>query len=720
MNKLIRELRRREVFRTLGLYVGFCWIFVEAASVFLPAFDAPDWVLRGIIIVAFIGLPITAVLAWIYDVSESGIKVQTDPTDTVVVPAGSRKMDFMVIGVLAVALGISLYLNVTGSRSGVVEPVKPISVLIADFDNKTGDNLFDGVLEQALQVSIECAPFITGYRRDAAQTLASTLQSSEAVLNEETARLVSVREGIKLVIAGSIEQKGTTYTLYARAIDPKNGAVLTSLKVDAKDKLDVLAAIGTLAGDLREKLGENTIDRRKLAKLETFSAASLETAKAYSEAQSMQYEAKYEEAMGFYRQALEYDPNFGRAYSGLAQSASALGKTEEAAELWEKALVTLDTMTERERLRTLGIYYSTVIRDFQKAIEVYATLVAKYPSDDAAHIGLAKQYFFSLDFASALHEGGVFLELYPNSALGQSDYALYAMYASDFELASVEAAKVTELDPSYFKAWLPIAMKALADGDFDATRAAYQHMAEAAGPGLLTATLGLADVAMFLGDQEAAIAALQDAVGASQATDSQYYLATHRMAIAEAHLLAGNAAAAKAAASAALDIASGPSRQVPAALIYIEAGDLEGAEDIATELGGTSQLQNSAYSELLTGIIALKNKKPVEAIDAIREGIEFADLWLLRYWMGRAYLDAGYFAEALDEFTAAAHRIGEATSIFLDDLPTYRYVATLPYWQGRAQQELGMREAANASYKSYIGIRPKTDLLARDAILRMQ
>lgn len=63
MHKLIRELRRREVFRTLGLYVGVFWIFIEGASVFLPAFDAPEWVLRGIIIVAIIGLPIAAVLA---------------------------------------------------------------------------------------------------------------------------------------------------------------------------------------------------------------------------------------------------------------------------------------------------------------------------------------------------------------------------------------------------------------------------------------------------------------------------------------------------------------------------------------------------------------------------------------------------------------------------------------------------------------------------------
>ncbi|MDH5621661.1 MAG: tetratricopeptide repeat protein [Gammaproteobacteria bacterium] len=720
MHRLIKELRRREVFRTLGLYIGFSWIFIEGASVFLPAFDAPDWALRGIIIVAVIGLPVTAVLAWIYDVSDSGIHVQADPTDTVVVPFGGRKTDFMVIGVLAVALGISLYLNITGSRSVVVEALEPISVLIADFDNRTGDELFTGTLEQALQIGIESASFITGYRRDAARKLASTLHSSDAVLDEETARLVSVREGVKLVMVGSIEPKGAGYTLFVRAIDPKNGEVLASVEADAKDKLDVLSAVGTLAGDLREELGDKNIDRQKLVTLETFTAASLEAAQAYSQAQSLQYKGRYEEAMTYYRQALEYDPNFGRAYSGLALSANALGKTEEAEELWEKALATLDTMTERERLRTLGLYYSNVTRNFQKAIETYESLVAKYPSDDAAHNGLAVQYFYALNFPSALREGRVLLDLYPNSVMGRSNYALYAMYASDFETATAEASKVRELDASYFKAWLPIAMNALANGDIEATREAYRQMLEAGGRGVLTATLGLADTAMFVGDTDAAIAAIRDGTAAAEAAGSQYFLATYHMAMAEAQMMAGDPSAASSAVSDALAVSSGLSRQVPAALISIETGDFSAAERIATELGGTLQPQNRAYAQMISGIIALRNGKYVEAIDAINGGIEFADLWLLRYWLGRAYLDAGYFAEALDEFTAAADRHGEATSIFLDDLPTYRYVVTLPYWLARAQQQLGMVAAANANYTAYLGRRPESDPLARDARQRMQ
>jgi len=74
MANLFRELRRREVFRTVGFYVGISWIVIEASSVLLPTFDAPEWALRAIIIAALVGFPITIALAWIYDITGTGIE----------------------------------------------------------------------------------------------------------------------------------------------------------------------------------------------------------------------------------------------------------------------------------------------------------------------------------------------------------------------------------------------------------------------------------------------------------------------------------------------------------------------------------------------------------------------------------------------------------------------------------------------------------------------
>ncbi|MCH7899241.1 MAG: hypothetical protein IIC62_07835, partial [Proteobacteria bacterium] len=100
MKKFIRELRRREVFRTAALYVGIGWILIEAGSVVGPIFDVPEWVLRFLVMAVLIGFPVMLVLAWVYDVSHKGIVVQADATDTVVIPFGGRKADFSVIVVL--------------------------------------------------------------------------------------------------------------------------------------------------------------------------------------------------------------------------------------------------------------------------------------------------------------------------------------------------------------------------------------------------------------------------------------------------------------------------------------------------------------------------------------------------------------------------------------------------------------------------------------------
>ncbi len=111
MNRFIRELRRREVFRTAGLYVGICWIAIEVASVVLPAFGAPDWLFRGAIVAAFAGFPVVLALAWFLDVSSDGISVDSGADTSGTQSLGVRKTDIAIIGVLVLALTVSVSLS---------------------------------------------------------------------------------------------------------------------------------------------------------------------------------------------------------------------------------------------------------------------------------------------------------------------------------------------------------------------------------------------------------------------------------------------------------------------------------------------------------------------------------------------------------------------------------------------------------------------------------
>ena len=716
MNRFLKELRRREVFRSAGLYVGVSWILIEGASVVLPAFEAPEWAMRAIIITAIVGFPIMLVLAWIFDVSSEGIEVQPDATDTVIIPFGGRRMDFAVIGLLSVALVFSLYLNFSRT-GGPVEQPDPVSILIADFVNSTGEPLFDGTLEQTLSIGIEGASFVTAFSRMSAQSQIEKLQPDGA-LNDEGARLIAVREGIKLVLGGGIREEGGRYVFDVRAVDPTNGETVFQVEEVAKDRSEVLKAVAEVSNQVREDLGDTRLEEESLRSLETFTASSLEAAHAYTQAQNVAYLGDYEAAIELYKSAVDSDPEFGRAYSGWAVAAHHLGRSEEAEELWTQALTFMDSMTERERFRTQGLYFMVVSQNYRKAIESFEALVENYPADGAGHNNLAVSYFSVLDFERAMEEGHRVLEIYPNSVFYRLNAALYSMYAGDFAAAEQQGRDALAIDESRAYGWLPIAMSAMSKNDFGTAIAAYGSMAETGGRGASMANLGIADISMFQGEFDQAVARLTEGIEADIASGNQRGTASKYLALAEAQVASVNADAARQAIADALAIRSGTEQQVAAALLYVELGQLDDVRAIADSLREKLQPQNRAYGNMLLGVIDSIEGRHADALDKLSSASQLADFWLVRMQLGKAYFRAGSFAEALDEFTACEARRGEASAVFLDDLPSWRYLGALPYWRGRAQQEVGMLHAATQSYTEFLNYRKDDSPMVTDARAR--
>ena len=105
---------------------------------------------------------------------------------------------------------------------------------------------------------------------------------------------------------------------------------------------------------------------------------------------------------------------------------------------------------------------------------------------------------------------------------------------------------------------------------------------------------------------------------------------------------------------------------------------------------------------------SLRKHNTFEALRQFQEAQKLADTWLGRLALGRAYLEAEGYAEASAEFEQCMKRRGEATSVFLDDVPTLHYYPQLLYYTGRAQQGLGSAAAAN-SYRSFLDIKKKSD-----------
>ncbi len=589
----------------------------------------------------------------------------------------------------------------------------PMSVLVADFQNQTNDPAFQGALEDALSVAVEGASFINAYPRRDAQRVATQLKPG-STLDEPAARLVSGREGIAVVLAGTIAPRGDGYAITVRAIDPAAEKPLATRSANADNKGEVLQVVTSLAERIRRDLGDTSSENTGTGARESLSAASLDAARAYAVARELELSYKDEEAIGNYKAAVAVDPNFGRAYAGWGNSAFRLGREEESKQAWNKALSLIDRMTDREKFRTLGVYYGTVSRNYAKAIETYEQLVKQYPADGAAHNNLALAYFNVRDFPKALAEGRRLLDIYPNRLLYQGNYALYAMYTGDFTAASAQAGEIIKSNPGYYPAYLPLAVSALANGNPNEARDMYTRMSAAGAPGASIAAMGIADIALFGGRSAEALEALGPGIDRDRERRNAAGLAAKEVAQAEAHLAAGNTARAMEAIRRALGTSRDDAIAVPAARMFVQARRSADAGRIAEEFAGQLQPQRRAYAKLIEGEIALAAGRAVDAIEAFSAGIKLADLWLLRFALGVAYVQANQFPEALSELEACQKRRGEATAIFLDDVPTYRYLAPLPYWLGRAHEGVGARPAAERDYTAYVNSRTAT---ARDPLL---
>jgi len=245
----------------------------------------------------------------------------------------------------------------------------------------------------------------------------------------------------------------------------------------------------------------------------------------------------------------------------------------------------------------------------------------------------------------------------------------------------------------------------------------YEKMAGTDATGASAAANGLADLALYEGRTADARALLLKSVGDDARTKNTAGLISKHLAIADSWLLEGRKAEALAAARMAITFGRDETALVPAARASLAADRVAEAQGFAAELQKQVPTLTRAYGKIIEAEVALKERRTVDAVDALKAARGYADVWLARYDLGVAYVQAGLFAQAILELETCEKRRGEATAIFFDDLPTFRCLAPLQYWLGRAKEGLGMKPAAMAHYKAFIALRPAglKDPLADDA-----
>ena len=583
-------------------------------------------------------------------------------------------------------------------------PHKEVSLLVADFVNRTGDSVFDETLEPAFIIGLEGASFIHNFSRTAARQQATHLRPGATALDEPVTRMIATREGIDVIVLGSIDKKDNQYAIQVKALDGITGNPI-SAKSRWAEKSEVLPAIGKLAADLRGSLGDTTPESIKLSAQETFTANSLEAAHEYAEAQNLMWDGKWEEALPHYEQATKLDSEMGRAYAGYAVASLNLGRRSDADKYFRESLTHIDRMTDREKYRTRGSYF--IMRsEPAKAIEEYSALLKAYPYDDAGHSNLAISYFYSRDMQKAVEEGRRDVENNPRGTMQRTNLALYEAYAGNFQKAVREAQEVLKRNPKSVSPLGVLALGYLGDGKTAEAMAVYEKMRPLSARGASSSATGLADVAMWEGRLKDAHDILDKGIASDEAAKSSDAAAIKLNYVAYLYLTEGDGKRAVAAAERAVTSSRDPMILYGAGHIAAEAGQTRKALSLSSELASKPSLDFRSYAHLLLGEADLKNGDAANALNKFQEAKRLADSWLAHLDLGRAYLAMGAFSEASSEFDICMKRRGEAAAIFLDDVPSYHLYAPVLYYQGLANEGLKSADAAQY-FKQFLAIKAK-------------
>ena len=605
----------------------------------------------------------------------------------------------LVAAVVALLLAVSV--GVWWYQRQFIPPAKhdPVSVVIADFQNNTKDPAFDGTVEPMLKRALEAgASFITAFDRDGVRRQLG-VQLPER-LDEAAARGIAVRQGLGVVLAGSIDPVGSGYRISVKATQAVTGEVIAGNESRAPGKDKVLDVATRLITRVRSALGDEASASAQLFAMASLSATSLDVVGHWVAGRDAASRNNYDEALRQYSKAVELDPKFGLGYAGLANVSANRTNQADAEKYIKEALRHVGSMTERERFTTRGGYYR-LTGDYRQCVKEYSDLLASYPADVAARNNLAICLANLREFAKAFDEVRQLVDILPNRALYRVNLASFANFSSDFRTAEQEARKIMEPDVN---ALIALAFAQVGQDQVAAAVQTYESVGKISDYGASLGASGLGDVANIEGHFSDAAQILERGAARDLALKRPDWAAAKLAALAHTELRRRRPRAAVAAAEKALMNDDGLNIKFMVARAFVEAGAIDRARPLVTAMASEILAEPQAYAKIVEGEIALKDANARRAIDLLTQANTLLDTWLGHFNLGRAYLGAEQFAQADSEFERCLKRRGEALQLILGDEPTFAHVPAVYYYQGLAREGMKVEGSAN-SYREYLRFR---------------
>jgi len=312
---LFAELRRRNVFRAGALYAAAAWLLAQVVTQILPVFDAPSWLLRWVIAALVVGFPFWIAFAWFFEFTPEGIKRESEvePHESITRHTG-RKLDFAIIGVLAVAVVLLVtdrFVLHHGVNEQAAIPIAEHSIAVLPFVNmseeKSNEYFSDGISEELLNLLAKIPQL-----QVTARTSSFAFKGKETGI-PEIARTLHVAH----VLEGSVRKSGNSVRITAQLIKAGTDTHLWSQTYDRKLD-DIFAIQDEIAADVVKQLKVTLLGAAPKARTTDPEAYAL-----YLQAVQLGRQGTaeaYKQSDALHRKVLAIDPRYAPAWTALAEN----------------------------------------------------------------------------------------------------------------------------------------------------------------------------------------------------------------------------------------------------------------------------------------------------------------------------------------------------------------------------------------------------------------
>jgi eukaryotic-like serine/threonine-protein kinase len=620
---------------------------------------------------------------------------------------GPRKFPWMPVAIAAVAVLALVAAGFYWHASRGPKLTGKDTIVLADFANTTGDNVFDDSLRQALAAQLGQSPFLNILSEGKVR---STLQlmgkPPDEHLTASVAQEICERAGGKAVLAGSIAQVGSRYNMILNAINCVSGDTFATSDATADSKDHVLDALGKVGSEIRGKLGESLGSIQKFnTPIEAATTPSLEALKAYSLGVETDYGQGDAQSISFFKRAIALDPNFAVAYAKLGVIYNNLSQPNLGMENIEKAYDLRDRTSEREKLYITAHHFGEVTGELDKAQVNYELWVREYPNDFIPYLNGALIYSVLGQHEKAAEQNRKALDLEPDDVLCYNNLAqeYIALNRLDEAKSVFDQALAHKLDDPSLRQNLYGLLFLKED-----TAGMEKQVNWALGkPGVEDSFFSTeSDTEAYFGRLGKARELSRRAVESARHNDAKETAALWQSYAGFREAEFGNVAAARQQLEAALALASSRDIETLAALAYARIGDVSRAQALADKLNKdfpANTLTQSYYLPAIHAAMELSRNSPDKAIDDLRTAAPY-DLG------GGTPIGSLYPAYLRGVVYLAAHRGAEAAAEFQKLLDHRGIVLNFPMGAlahlglGRAYALEGDTAHARAAYQDFFGI----------------